>query len=204
MRGKFRKHISCGSEIISPYSPRPVNFRACCSAHATLRLYLGIYLLQYVFSQLFSRNAVYKTICELCGIRASRRGSVDPTFENGYDIESDYENDSHNTLFPASQNKNGSISSSNSSSSPPEIRVRKKYAAFSKRLNRVLSVVQEGEGSHSDNDTDATRCIVRFTPSFSRSVSYIQDGSSATMQQYTVSHNETVIGQWLIKLFSSM
>ncbi|XP_055351227.1 uncharacterized protein LOC129597624 [Paramacrobiotus metropolitanus] len=170
---------------------------------------------KYVFSQLFSRNAVYKTICSLCGISSdSRRVSVqDPH----YTIEGDceyYDHADEGPLFHGDHDETlHSISSSGSSSSSPD-ESRPRTSSFNRNLQRMLSVVPESACSCAEvdpNEVDslASRSTTRFVPSsYSRSVSQASDTSASVSYnnlappQSPCVVTETAIGKRIIQVMT--
>ena len=112
-------------------------------------------LLQYVFGQLFSRNAVYKSLCDLCGVLpSSRRSSMDPTallgggdagFEDADDDDDDDNIDSAAVLQEAQRRAAASspLCSSSSLSSSSTSSGGAFTANSPADLKRTLSVVRE-------------------------------------------------------------
>ncbi|GAV07502.1 hypothetical protein RvY_17328 [Ramazzottius varieornatus] len=112
---------------------------------------------RYVFAQIFSRNVVYKAICDLCGIQPtvdSRRGSLDPSAFGDMD-------DDRSSLDRQSlpNEKDRSASSSTSSTTPPDVR-------------RMLSVVPEHE--HTESGQPEVTSGQFHTPHVSRMNSRIE------------------------------
>lgn len=140
---------------------------------------------RFIFSQLFSRNVVYKAICDLCGIQPtadSRRGSIDPS------AFGDMDDDRTSLDRQSLQNETTHSSTSSASSTPPDYR-------------RTLSVVPE---QYTENDQPEAASTKFHTSYVSRVNSRIDPNvvttSCSTEIQLMPEPEESVMGRRIILL----
>ncbi|OQV13084.1 hypothetical protein BV898_12626 [Hypsibius exemplaris] len=108
---------------------------------------------KYIFGQLFSRNNVYKSLCDLCGVLASsRRSSVDPTvflggadagFEDADDDDDDLDSTAASFQKRRLQQPRAGSSASKEHSSASSLSSSTSSSTTPSDLKRTLSVVRE-------------------------------------------------------------